>query len=172
MIKEKHARALLLALAFAGCGGGDGGGAMMMMPPDMMAPDETQKFLGTWTYQNGSTVTLTCSGAQPQVSPLMGNITLAQGTTAGRVVISTEACSIAFTVAGNVATLAGAQSCTVMVSDADGKPVSETLNYTAASLTTSDGANLQATYAGSVSVAGSAQPCAYAASAAATKASK
>lgn len=150
---------LALVAGVAGCGGSDDNSA--------------QKFIGTWMYAAGSTVTVTCSGAQPQVYPLTGNLTIAAGLNADEIAITTSACTLKLAVAGSMATLASAgQMCNGQSQDQNGNPVSVTINYGSGSLSTTDGKTLTESLMGGITASGSSTTCSYSASASATKVSQ
>lgn len=67
-----------------------------------------QGMLGDWVYAAGTT-TRTCPGEVPSVAGPLGGIHVAAGN-AGEVIVS-EACSLRFVLAGNVATVVSGQEC-------------------------------------------------------------
>lgn len=64
--------------------------------------------LGSWVYAAGTT-TRTCPGEQPSVASPLGGIDIATGDV-GEVIVS-EACSLRFKLAGDVATIVAGQAC-------------------------------------------------------------
>lgn len=97
----------LLALAGA-CGGGsdDGGGS-----------NAADKFVGTWTYQSGAKLKLTC-GTTMLDNDLTGDVTVSKNDAGELVAKAGDKCSLTLTLSGTMANLKGAsQPCNLMMVD-------------------------------------------------------
>jgi hypothetical protein len=124
----RYALAFLLA---AKCGGAD-----------------TSKFIGTWAYQPGSTITFACNGTTTgtiDLSTVMpggqpGFYTMANGSAAGVVhEVDGRGCNYDWNVSGSLATASPNQSCATFP---DGKGGNQTVHMQSGTKSTSDGSTM------------------------------
>jgi hypothetical protein len=110
-------------------------------------PDETSKFVGTWTYAPGSEIAADCSGATsytidlsqvpPQNRP--GFFTFRANGSASLREVDARGCEYDWSVSGDVATGAAGQTCATFPDGAGGNRIVHLLSGTK---TTSDGASM------------------------------
>jgi hypothetical protein len=110
-----------LSLGLAACGGGAGA-------------DNVGGFVGTWMF-TGGTESLSCGGNVFQ-SQQSGTVTIAEGTGAD-LVVTADGCTLSFDVTKGSAALRPGQSCTSVTGTS-----SLRIDFTALTLTLTDGDNL------------------------------
>jgi hypothetical protein len=127
------------------------------------AASDTDKFLGHWTYQPGSMVTITCAGQPPRTQDL-GNPP--PGGTAANFTMTLESmgiiheiddahCSYEWDVESDVASLPPGQSCSTIP---DGRGGKTTNTVVSATKTTSDGETMTIKISGNVGAPGKTCP--------------
>ena len=107
--------------------------------------DASAKFVGTWSYQSGSTIAIDCPGAAPRTIDLAhvmagqpGFFTLT-ATPPGVHEVDGRGCVYDWTVADDVATAESGQSCATFP---DGQGGNLTVHLASGTKTTSDGASI------------------------------
>jgi hypothetical protein len=126
----------LLALSTAACAGGSG----------PSAPD-TSRFLGTWTYQPGSTIAIACAGRSAGTIDLSrvppanqpGYFTFSSGAGAVLHEVDARGCAYDWTLSGDAAAATPGQSCATFP---DGKGGSQVVHLQDGTKSTSDGATM------------------------------
>jgi hypothetical protein len=107
------------------------------------AEDPAAKFVGTWTYQAGSTNEIDCPGQPPRTIDLAHAIGgqpaffTFTATTAGVHEVDARRCEWDWSIAGDVATAAAGQTCSTFP---DGQGGNLTVHVASGTKTTSDGA--------------------------------
>jgi len=113
------------------------------------------KFVGTWKFTSG-TITVTCPAPIGVFTVAeSGNVAVTKGATSD-IIVTNEACSLKFDVAGTTANVLAGQSCTMV--DADGTEVD---TYNTAVITSLDGvtAHLSATLTAAITSGGASITC-------------